>query len=158
MALAPALTASLAGFLAGCSSTLDLGSNDAGIPYDADCAPGSYSGTYECVVSSGATVPLSASGSITVVLVPAGAHTLALAPDAATALSGRLDCSTRALSGKAGPVAFSSSTFNGTVTGAGSLTAAYDADASPPALVGGVLDPPAALDSTCTWSAHLAGP
>jgi hypothetical protein len=155
--------------LAGCSSTLDLGSNDAGIPYDADCAPGSYTGTYQCVVGSGATVPISATGAITVVLVPAGAHTLALAPDAAlasttsgtlavTALSARLDCSTRALSGKAGPVAFSSSTFNGTVTGAGTLTAAYDADASPPALVGGVLDPPAALDSTCTWSAHLEAP
>ena len=40
--------------LCGCGTSLDLGSNDAGIPYDADCKAGVYTGTYACTPASGA--------------------------------------------------------------------------------------------------------
>jgi hypothetical protein len=148
----------------GCGTSLDLGSNDAGIPYDADCLPGTYTGSYQCTVAPGTPVTFSTSGALTLVLAPAGAHTLALPQDASlventsgtmsvTALAGVLDCSKRQLVGHNGPVAFSSSSFNGTVSGTGTLSATYDGDASPPQLVDGVLDSPPTLGSNCTWTA-----
>jgi hypothetical protein len=75
-----------------------------------------------------------------------------------TALSGELDCPSgqpAKLTGRDGPVQFASSTFMGVVSGTGALTATYDGDASPPQLVGGVLDSPPSLGSTCTWTATL---
>jgi hypothetical protein len=154
----------LASSLVACGTSLDLGSNDAGIPYDADCAPGTYSGTYQCTVAPGSPLTYSTSGPLTFVLAPAGAHKLAMPHDASlvavasgttsvSALVGELDCSNRQLVGHDGPIAFSSSSFTGTVTGTGTLTATYDGDASPPQLVDGILDSPPTLGSTCTWSA-----
>ena len=140
--------ATLACLVSGCSTALDLGSNDAGVPYDADCKPGTYTGSYSCVTTSTSLIAAASSGHIAVTLVPAGAHTLALEPDAslslantgtsATAsLSGVLDCPTRMLKGLDGPVVFSAAGFHGVVSGSGSFDAIYDADASPPALVDG---------------------
>jgi hypothetical protein len=152
--------------LAGCSTALDLGSNDAGVPYDADCKPGTYSGTYACTASSGTPFQMAGKGAIAVTLVPAGARMLALTPDASlsssasgftsnSVLSGVLDCPSRKLTGAISGVAFSSSTVQATITGTGVLDAVYDADASPPALVQGTLVPPSALSTTCTWNATL---
>jgi hypothetical protein len=165
----PLTCAALAVLLAGCSADLDLGSNDAAIPYDAECRPGTYSGTYDCTTTAGSSFPLSGisgNGTIAITLVPAGAHSLALAPDASlsttssgttstSSLSGVLDCSTRKLVGTDGHVTFSSASFMGEINGTGSFEATYDADASPPALVGGTLVAPASLAAMCTWSATL---
>jgi hypothetical protein len=164
--LALAALATAAAALPGCTARLDVGSNDAGIPYDAECKPGTYAGSYSCTSSSSSLFPLSGSGPIVVTLVPAGARTLALPPDASlssttsgttvdSTLMGALDCSTRKLTGSVGKVVFSSPTFNGNISGSGLFEAVYDADASPPALVEGILNPPASLTSTCTWTATL---
>ncbi len=158
--------------LCGCSTSLDLGYNDAGVPYDAECKAGTYAGGFSCTPTT--TSPLQilgglggmGDGSIIITLVPAGAHTLELTPDAGlttvfsgaistSSLSGVLDCSTRMLTGSLSHVVFSSSAFNGTISGSGVLSAVYDADASPPGLVNGVLDSPPSLGATCTWSAKL---
>lgn len=160
--------ATLACLVSGCSTALDLGSNDAGVPYDADCKPGTYTGSFSCVTASTSLIAAASSGHIAVTLVPAGAHTLALEPDASlslsgantgpsaiASLSGALDCPTRKLKGLDGPVVFSSAGFHGMVSGSGSFDAIYDADASPPALVDGILNPPPTLGGTCTWTATL---
>jgi hypothetical protein len=158
--------ATLVCLVSGCSTALDLGSNDAGVPYDADCKPGTYAGTYSCMTTSNSLVPLSGNGPITVTLVPSGAGSLALTPDASlsstssgttstSTLTGVLDCATRKLTGTVGHVVFMSGTFNGSITGSGMFGAVYDADASTPALVEGVIDPPATLAATCTWTATL---
>ena len=154
------------GVLSGCSPALDLGSNDAGLPYDADCKPGTYTGSYACVALADSQFQLSGSGPIAVTLNPSGALTLALPLDASLSsvssaltsnsrLSGVLDCSTRKLVGAVSDVVLSSPTFNATVNGTGVLDAIYDGDASPPALVEGTLTPPASLSATCTWTATL---
>ncbi|HEX3770505.1 MAG TPA: hypothetical protein VHV30_06570 [Polyangiaceae bacterium] len=147
-----------------CGTSLDLGSNDAGIPYDADCAPGVYTGMLQCTVAPSSPVAFSTSAPMTLLLAPAGARTLALPPDASlvtdnsgttsvTALVGQLDCATRQFVGHDGPVAFTSTTFRGTISGTGAFTATYDPDASPPQLVNGVLDSSPTLGSNCTWTA-----
>jgi hypothetical protein len=154
----------LAGLCA-CETALDVGSNDAGALYDAGCKAGTYVGTYSCTAGSGSPLQLS-NGPIAITLAPAGPDTLALPPDASlssvnagtlgmSTLSGVLDCSTRRLTGVAGDVVFTSATFNGTLAGGGPFTATYDGDASPPALVDGVLNPSPSLGSACTWSATL---
>jgi len=162
--------------LCACGTTLDLGANDAGVPYDADCRPGTYAGTYACNGTDGSLLQSPAQGPITVTLVPVGPHTLAL-PDASSlvietsgtaapsilgagtmatsTLTGTLDCSTRRLSGGFGPILFASTAFSSTVFGTGPFSATYDPDASPPALIDGVMDSPPALAGTCTWSAQL---
>jgi hypothetical protein len=163
---ARALPLALAAMTA-CGVDLDLGTNDAAPPYDAACAPGTYSGTYQCVTGSGTSLALSTTGPIAVRLVPSGAHTLALAPDASVSstmsgttgtspLSGTLDCSTLKLTGTVGALAISSSAFSGTVGDKGIFSAVYDLDASPPALVDGVLDTGgSATSATCSWNANL---
>jgi hypothetical protein len=152
--------------LSGCSTALDLGWNDAGVPYDADCRPGTYSGMFACNPADSSLIQFSTQGPIAVTLVPIGARTLALPPDASlviagsgttstSVLTGTLDCSTRALKGGFGPVRFTSASFSGTVLGSGTFSATYDPDASPPALTDGVMDSPPSLATTCTWAAHL---
>jgi hypothetical protein len=151
-----------------CSSRLDLGGNDASVAYDADCKAGTYSGTYACTASADAgalTLALPTSGPLSVTLVTEGAPTtLTIGPDAAlsspiqggaasAAIAGTLDCSTRKLTGTiAGPM-FSSGTIVLNTEGVGPFSAVYDADASPPALVDGVMDPP--VGAACTWTATL---
>jgi hypothetical protein len=156
--------------VAACGNNFDLGSNDAGVPYDADCKPGTYSGTYLCTSMTSVVLPgvsaVPGTGTITLTLVPNGAHTLALTPDAAlkTTTSGTtfiepltaaLDCPTRQLDGATQGVLIMASGFSGMVTGKGTLTAIYNADASPPELDNGTLVPPPMLSTTCTWSAKL---
>jgi hypothetical protein len=149
--------------LCGCSTTFDLGSNDAGVRYDADCAPGTYTGNYACVTTDGSPF---AQGVIAVSLEPIGTSTLALTPDAsietttssATAtspLTGVLDCPTRKLRGTFGPVLFMSGSFQGAVSQEAAFSALYDPDASPPALIDGEIDLPSDLGSTCAWMAEL---
>jgi hypothetical protein len=70
-------------------------------------------------------------------------------------LSGVLDCATRQLTGVVRDVAFSSPAFKGTITGTGPLTAVYEADGGPPALLHGILDPLPSLATMCTWTATL---
>jgi hypothetical protein len=150
----------------GCSTALDLGSNDAGVPYDASCKVGTYAGTYSCTTTASALLPVSGEGPIVLTLVPTGAHTLGLTPDASlsstssgtivtSALRGVLDCSTFKLTGTVGDVVFQSPTFNGTLSGTGALDAVYVVDAGTPTLVDGVLNPPSSLAATCTWTAQL---
>ncbi len=154
----------------------NLGSNDAGIPYEASCAPGTYVGTYQCAAGGSAidsAVPISAdgisaSGTLSLDLRPAGAHILALPPDASfstemagvqeiAAIEGTLDCSTGKFTGTEGPVAFMSSDFMGTVGGTGPIQANYDDDGGVPSLVAGTLQSSPALGAmSCRWSAQLA--
>jgi hypothetical protein len=161
-----ALALARLGLLCGCSGTLDLGSDDAGVPYDADCKAGTYAGDYNCGALSDSAFEFSLKGPIAVTLVPIGGHTLGLTPDAAlssatsgtssiSTLTGVLDCPTRKLGGSFGPVAFTSASFNGTFNGEGVFSATYDPDASPPLLIDGIMDPPAPLALTCTWTAQL---
>ncbi len=151
----PFACATLAWVMCGCVTPLDLGSNDAGVPYDASCKVGTYAGTYSCTppASSPMLPGAPSAGPIAITLVPTGAHTLGLTPDASlstitsgttatSALRGTLDCSTFKLTGTVTDVEFTSPTFSGTVSGTGVLKAVYDADASPPSLVQGVLTPP----------------
>src|SRR5580693_3333103 len=87
---APCIATCLAMCLAACGTSLDLGSNDAGIPYEASCAPGTYVGIFQCSGGGSATdsaIPIgaagiSANGTLSLDLRPAGAHVLALPPDA----------------------------------------------------------------------------
>jgi hypothetical protein len=154
----------LLGLVCGCGGTrLDLGSNDAGPLYDAECKAGTYAGTYACGESDGAFFAFAPYGTVEVSLVPIGTDTLALTPDASratsgaastTTLTGVLDCSTRKLTGTVPRVTLSSAGVNITIDGKGEFSATYDPDASPPALTHGVLDPPM-LMSTCSWTAQL---
>ena len=152
--------------LFGCNGALDLGWNDAGAQYDADCRPGTYTGTFACTAADASFFQPLSQGAIAVTLVPIGAQTLALPPDASlvigdsgttstSMLAGTLDCSRRELRGRFGPVSFSSASFKGTILGNGTLSAIYDPDASPPALIDGVIDGPPVLAATCTWAAQL---
>jgi hypothetical protein len=104
-------------------------------------------------------------GPIVVTLVPSGADTLALSPDASLStetsgpmstatVSGTLECSTRKLKGTVLQIALSSGTLDTTIHGQGDFSATYDPDASPPALIDGVMNPPL-LASTCSWTAQL---
>ena len=146
---------------------MDLGSNDAGIPYDADCKPGVYAGMYMCTPTPGSAFSWNANGSLTIALVPSGPTSLTLPPDASLStsiaagstgtspLSATLNCPTRQLAGTMPEVVFDSADFHATVSGGGAFQARYDADASPPALVDGLMVPPPSLSSSCTWSAQL---
>jgi hypothetical protein len=160
---------SLVWSISACGSTLDLGSNDASVAYDADCKAGTYSGTYTCtnLPDTGAlTATLPTSGVLSVTLVTVGAPTtLAIGPDAAlstaiqggtasSAITGTLDCSTRKLKGTITGPTFSSGTLILNTVGTGPFSADYAADASPPALVDGVMDPPVG-GTTCSWMAKL---
>jgi hypothetical protein len=61
------------------------------------------------------------------------------------------------LKGTVPRVALRSPMINITIDGNGKFSefsATYDPDASPPALIDGVLTPPS-LPSTCRWTAHL---
>jgi hypothetical protein len=157
----------LACVASGCSTTFDLGSNDAGIPYDADCKPGIYSGTYSCAPTPGSLFQLPASGVIKITLVPSGARTLALTPDASLSsvstgttftseLSGVLDCSTRRFTGTTGSVMILSPSFRGSVSGTtGTFDAVYNDDAGTPMLDDGTVVPLAVVAATCSWTAKL---
>ncbi len=163
----PLACATLAWVMSGCVTPLDLGSNDAGVGYDASCKVGTYAGTYSC--TSTTTSPLTgvapSAGPIVITLVPTGARTLGLSDaslsittsgtTATSALGGTLDCATLKLTGTVSDVEFTASSFHGTVSGTGVLDAVYEADGGPPALVQGVLNPPAIFGTTCTWTAHL---
>ncbi len=82
-------------------------------------------------------------------------------------LSGSLDCLTNKLQGTLSQVSFSSASFNGAFQWdkqlSGQLSADYDASASRPALVDGIMVPPQAegtlgslqAQGTCTWTATL---
>lgn len=149
--------------LGACGSTLNLGANDAGIAYDAACKAGTYAGNYMCNSGGGA---LATGGPLAITLVPSGASSLALTPDAslvasgsgtmfASSLAGVLDCPTGKLSGSLSSISIMSSTFNGTIAGSGEFSATYDTEGGAPALVDGVMDPPPAVGTTCTWAAQL---
>ena len=74
-------------------------------------------------------------------------------------LSGTLDCSTLKLTGVVGAIVVSSAAFSGMIGSKGTVSAVYDLDASPPALVDGVLDTGnATTGSMCTWNATLGAP
>jgi hypothetical protein len=149
--------------ICGCTSTLDLGSNDAGVAYDADCKPGTYTGTYACSESDGSLFAFAPNGSIAVTLVPIGISTLGLASDASlttsaarstSTLTGMLDCPTHKLKGAVTRVTLYSGIINIAIDGQGEFSATYEPDASPPALIDGVLGPPG-LTSRCSWTAQL---
>src|SRR5579863_7174600 len=135
---------SLAWGVCACSSTLDLGSNDASVPYDADCKPGTYSGTYACTPTADAgafTLSLPTSGTLSVTLVTEGAPTaLVVIPDAAlsttiqggtasSTITGTLDCPSRKLTGAIAGPTFSSAMIVIHTEGSGQFSAVYDADA-----------------------------
>lgn len=152
--------------LCGCPTSLDLGWNDAGVLYDADCKPGTYTGSYACAAPDASLFAFAPTGPVVVTLVPIGTDTLALAPDAAlssgipgatsiTTLTGMLDCSTRKLKGAVPRVTISSSSpmTNITIDGNGDFSATYEAT-DPPALIDGLLAPPN-LNATCNWTAQF---
>ena len=155
--------------VAACGNNFNLGSNDAGVPYDADCKPGTYSGTYSCTSidarrrSGGRAAGNGTSRSRSFRRRShAGAHARRGAqdhdrpgPPVIEPLTRRSTVSTRQLDGATQEVFVVASGFSGKVTGKGTLTAIYNADASPPELDNGNLVPPPTLTATCTWSAKL---
>lgn len=136
---------------------------------DSKCVPGLYAGTYTCTQDGSA--PLNPQGTVSIVLQgDRGAASLSVAPGTTLSgspsgthfvmpLTGTLDCTTYAFEGALG---------NADVTAAGShftlyqsepMTARYDGDASPPAMVGGTwtasAQAQALLGGACEWSARL---
>ena len=144
---------------------------------DAGCAPGAYSGTYQCSTTPDSSFQAMMSGSISLTLTgDRGGPTLYIAPGtqvsseqqgvtSTSELSGTLDCLTSKLAGTLSHVTFTSVSFNGTFNGTGDLSADYDGRASPPAFVNGIMVPPQAqgalaglqaqAQGTCTWMAIL---
>jgi hypothetical protein len=98
-----------------------------------------------------------------------GASTLYVAPGAmltgnqageaiSAPVSGTLDCKTYRLTATIGDIDVSSAAGHGTFHQSASMTALYDPDASPPALVTGTMSPlqgQPSLVGSCTWSAEL---
>ena len=152
--------------LSGCSTALNLGSNDAGVPYDADCKPGTYSGSYSCTPISGSLLQgVSSNGPIAVTLVPAGAGSLALldaslssastGTTTTSSLSGVLDCSTRKLTGKVGAVVILVADRQWHPQRKWRVRRRLRRRREPARTGQGVLDSPAVLAATCTWTATL---
>jgi hypothetical protein len=161
--------ACVAALLTGCSGPeLVLGGGG-----DSGCVPGFYEGTFECVTGVDGSVPSSAGPFSLKLEGDMGGKSLNVAPGAkivtaqqgatsTTDLSGTLDCTTNKLTGALKNVTSSSAAFTVTIKGMGKFSARYDATQLPPALVDGVLDPPAvggagigSLAGTCTWTATL---
>jgi hypothetical protein len=97
-----------------------------------------------------------------------GGQTLTVAPGAEIStgqggtvysvdLSGTLDCTTNRLKGTLQNSRSVGGSINVTLNGTGSISADYDASASPPALVGGMFSQPgySSVSGACTWSAVL---
>lgn len=142
---------------------------------DAGCVPGTYVGTYQCNTDPDSSLQATGSGSMSVTLVgDRGGPSLFIASGTKVSstqlgvattsdLSGSLDCLTNRLQGTLSQVSFSSASFNGAFNGTGQLSADYDASASRPALVDGIMVPPEAegtlgglqAQGTCTWTATL---
>jgi hypothetical protein len=156
---------------------------------DSGCAPGTYAGVYNCNMGSDASFQVTgfdaaafqqpASGRIAFELQgDVGGKALHIAPGSrftstqsgsfasvdlsgtsSSDLSGTLDCATYRLTGTLANVTFASMTLTVAEKGVGAVSADYDASASPPALVNGVIDPPPTLpgffSTTCTWTAEL---
>jgi hypothetical protein len=150
--------------LAACSdTTLVVGGGG-----DSGCVPGVYAGTFECGAGADAS-SLGGRGQLSIRLEgDLGGKTLNIAPGTklttsvagaafSVDLSGTLDCTTNRLVGSLqdGKSVMSSITI--IINEAGTISADYDASASPPALVAGVFSQPGfgSLSSACTWSATL---
>jgi hypothetical protein len=172
------------GVLTGCSGEkLFLGGGG-----DSGCVPGIYAGTYACNTSSDASFQVTGfdaasiqqmSGRIALALqgdfggkelhiAPGSTLTTiqsvsfgspALSGTSSADISGTLDCTRYRLTGTLSNATFTSMSFTAVTKGVGDLSADYDASASPPALVNGVVNPPQALpgifSGTCTWMAAL---
>lgn len=140
---------------------------------DSGCVPGVYSGTYECTTGTDASAQ-SGVGPLSLKLEgDLGGKTLNIASGTKLSSSaagivysaevvGSLDCTTNRLDGTLQNFVTSSASFTFSLKGAGSISADYDASASPPALVGGVLGTPPLVQtglptiaSSCTWTAKL---
>jgi hypothetical protein len=159
--------ACLGGLLAACGGErLVLGGDG-----DAGCTPGAYLGTYTCNMAPDSSFQTMGAGSISLRLTgDRGGPTLFIAPGAKIAgsqgvtstadLSGALDCATNKLQGTLSNVSFGSGPLNAVLTGTGTLSADYDATASPAVFVDGILSwQQGALagfqGQTCAWSATL---
>jgi len=173
------------GALTGCSGEkLFLGGGG-----DSGCVPGTYAGVYSCNMGSDASFQVTgfdaaafqqqASGRIAFELQgDLGGKALYIAPGSkftstqsgslasvdlsgtsSSDLSGTLDCARYRLTGTLTNVTFTSMTFTVAEKGVGDVSADYDASASQPALVNGVINPPPTLpgffSTTCTWTAAL---
>jgi hypothetical protein len=157
------------GVLPGCNAApLSLGGGG-----DSGCVPGTYAGSYDCHASADSAFQATGSGPISFELEgDRGGEALHIAPGtkitAAQAggvtsadLSGTLDCTTYRLTGSVSNANFSSTTLTIATRAAGDFSAGYDAGASPPELVNGVLNVPVpqevlgTISETCQWTATL---
>jgi hypothetical protein len=135
---------------------------------DSGCVPGIYTGTFECGGGPDAS-SLGGRGQVSIRLEGDwGGKTLNVAPGTkltasqagavfSVDLSGTLDCTTNRLEGRLQNGMSSMQAITIIVNETGTISADYDASATPPALVAGVFDQPgfASLSSACTWSATL---
>jgi hypothetical protein len=140
---------------------------------DSGCVPGVYSGKYECTTGADAA-PQGGTGPLSLKLEgDLGGKTLNIASGTKLSssvdgivfsadLSGSLDCTTDRLKGTLQNFVTTAASFTFSLKGNGSISADYDASASPPALVGGVLSTPQLVQSglptlagSCTWTAKL---
>jgi len=155
---------------------------------DSGCVPGTYAGTYDCNTSSDASflVPgfdaaifqqmsgqiafklqgdvggkalYIAPGSLFTATQSASVASVDLSGTTSAELSGTLDCASYRLTGTLSKFALTLTTGTFAAKGMGDLSADYDASASPPVLVNGVIHPPQALTGTfagtCAWTAAL---
>lgn len=136
---------------------------------DSNCVPGLYLGSYTCTQDGSA--PLSPQGTVSIVLQgDRGAASLSVAPGTTLSgdpsgthfvmpLTGTLDCATYAFNGTLGNADVTAAGSHFTVFESLPMTAQYDGDASPPALVGGTWTASAQaqtlLGGSCDWSAQL---
>ncbi len=158
------IASSIAMALVGCSGDrLVLGGGG-----DSGCVPGLYVGSYTCKQDGAA--PLSPAGPVSILLQgDQGASSLAIAPGTTLSgsqsgtnyvmpLTGSLDCTAHVLHGTLGDVDLTAMGTHLTIHQAAPMTARYDADASPPALVDGVwtaAQGQTLLGGPCEWSAQL---
>jgi hypothetical protein len=135
---------------------------------DSSCVPGLYLGSYTCTQDGSA--PLSPQGNVSIVLQgDRGAASLSVAPGTTLSgsppgthfvmpLTGTVDCTTYEFKGALGNVDVSTGGSHFTLYESVPMTARYDGDASPPAMVGGTWTAPQAqalIGGPCQWSASL---
>jgi hypothetical protein len=142
------------------------------------CVPGTYAGVYDCTTIVDSSAQFDAIGGVGVSRGPivfelqgdrggkalhiaTGSHITAMMAGGVTTVefSGTLDCTTYELTGTVSSYTFTSPTIMAVTQVSGSISADYNAVASSPALVDGMLSLQSlaqpVTSGTCTWSASL---
>jgi|HubBroStandDraft_6_1064221.scaffolds.fasta_scaffold788040_2 hypothetical protein len=140
---------------------------------DSGCVPGTYSGPYTCDDGLDGALQSMTSGTIRFALQgDRGAAALRIAPgtpltstasgtSSTSQIDGTLDCTSYELTGTVTHITLTTGSITLTSQDNGTLSAAYDDQASPPAFAQGVIHSPQPVpggvlpEATCAWTATL---